>query len=341
MQSPAAPQADASGEAAALPLPTPDALPFWAEASPQTIPRAPRLTSAQSLALRDVTVLDEYGRTRALHMPLERPLTVFVDKRELVTLMTLGAQPELLVLGYLLNQRLVEHADEIESITVDWDVSAAAVRTRRSEPGARHIVRKIGTKTARRVVTTGCGQGTVYSDLLEDLSAVKLPAAQDARIRQSGLNSLLDRARQHPSVHRKAGSVHGCALFDMRGSEARMLVFVEDVGRHNAVDTIAGWMALHGVEGADKVFYTTGRLTSEMVMKSARMGVPIIVSRNGVTAMGHDLATQLGMTLFGRAAGRHFLLYSGFERFDSEPEQQRPAVRLVQPGDAEQAGSTG
>jgi FdhD protein len=123
--------------------------------------------------------------------------------------------------------------------------------------------------------------------------------------------------------------VHGCALFRQQGGSSEMLMFVEDVGRHNAIDTIAGWMGLHGVDGADKVFYTTGRLTSEMVMKSAQMGVPIIVSRNGVTAMGHDLASRLGMTLFGRASNRHFLCYTGFERFDSEPEPQRPAVRVV------------
>jgi FdhD protein len=154
---------------------------------------------------------------------------------------------------------------------------------------------------------------------------VQLPGAQQARIRQSTLHRMLEAMRQQDSIHRKAGSVHGCALF--RGAD--MLVFVEDVGRHNAIDTIAGWMALHGVGGGDKAFYTTGRLTSEMVMKSAHMGVPIIVSRNGVTAMGHALASQLGMTLFGRAANRHFLCYTGAERFDSEPEPQRPPVRVV------------
>jgi FdhD protein len=245
-------------------------------------------------------------------------LTVFVDKRELVTLMTLGECPELLVLGYLLNQRLITTVQDVESVTVDWDVGAAAVRTRRG-------VQDMAAKTAHRVVTTGCGQGTVFGDVMTQLDSVRLPDAQHARIRQSTLHRMLEAMRQQDSIHRKAGSVHGCALF--RG--AQLLVFVEDVGRHNAIDTIAGWMALHGVGGGDKAFYTTGRLTSEMVMKAAHMGVPIIVSRNGVTAMGHELATQLGMTLFGRAANRHFLCYTGAERFDSEPEPQRPPVRVV------------
>jgi FdhD protein len=282
------------------------------------LPGAPRLTQATGTLLREIDILDEYGERRRIPIPAERPLTVFVDKRELVTLMTLGACPELLVLGYLCNQRLVGAIDEVESITVDWDVASAAVKTRQG-------IADIERKTAQRVVTTGCGQGTVFGDLMSQLDAVHLPGAQVARIRQSTLHGMLEVMRQRNSIHRKAGSVHGCALF--RGSE--MLMFVEDVGRHNAIDTIAGWMALHGVVGADKTFYTTGRLTSEMVMKSAQMGVPIIVSRNGVTAMGHELASRLGMTLFGRAANRHFLCYTGFERFDSEPEPQRAPVRVV------------
>ena len=282
------------------------------------VPGAPRLTQARGELLREIRILDEYGEQRSILIPSERPLTVFVDKRELVTLMTLGAIPELLVLGYLLNQRLIERVDQIESITVDWDVAAAGVSTHGG-------LNDLEARTARRVVTTGCGQGTVYGDMMEQIESLKLPDAAVARIRQSTLHRMLETMRQQDSIHRKAGSVHGCALF--RGGE--MLMFVEDVGRHNAIDTIAGWMALHGVVGGDKLFYTTGRLTSEMVMKAARMGVPIIVSRNGVTAMGHELASRLGMTLFGRAANRHFLCYTGFERFDSEPEPQRPPVRVV------------
>ncbi len=290
-----------------------DVSPAWAP-----LPDAPRLTQASGLLLGEIEVLDEFGERRAIHIPAERPLTVFVDKRELVTLMTLGAAPELLVLGYLRNQRLIRAAAEVASISVDWDVEAAAVKTHAG-------IEDLEARTARRVVTTGCGQGTVFGDMMWQLGDVRLPAAAEARIRQRTLLAILGTMRLRNSVHRKAGSVHGCALF--RGGE--MLMFVEDVGRHNAIDTIAGWMLLHGVDGGDKTFYTTGRLTSEMVMKSAQMGVPIIVSRNGVTAMGHDLAVRLGMTLFGRAANRHFLCCTGFERFDAEPEPQRAPVRLV------------
>ena len=302
--------------------PSPEALPLRAAAPLQPVAGGPRLTAAQCELLREITILDEYGERRSIHIPAERPLTVFIDKRELVTLMTLGQCPELLVLGYLRNQRLVETVQEVESITVDWDVAAAAVRT-------RHGVADIEAKTAQRVVTTGCGQGTVFGDAMTQLHTVTLPSVADARIRQSTLHRMLETMRQQDSIHRKAGSVHGCALFSLQGGVCEKLYFVEDVGRHNAIDTIAGWMGLHGVTGADKAFYTTGRLTSEMVMKAAQMGVPIVVSRNGVTAMGHELASKLGMTLFGRAANRHFLCYTGAERFDSEPEPQRPPVRVV------------
>lgn len=287
-------------------------------AQPVPVPGAPRLSDARCDLLREIEIVDEYGERRSIHIPAERPLTIFVDRRELVTLMTLGARPELLVLGYLRNQRLIDRASEVESITVDWDVHAAGVRTRAG-------VRDIEARTARRVVTTGCGQGTVFGDVMSQIDAVRLPSAQQARIRQGTLVRILETMRQQDSIHRKAGSVHGCALF--RGSE--MLMFHEDVGRHNAIDTITGWMALHDVPGDDKIFYTTGRLTSEMVMKAAQIGVPIIVSRNGVTAMGHEMAQRLGMTLFGRAANRHFLCYTGGERFDSEPEPQRAPVRVV------------
>lgn len=285
--------------------------------SPQS-PRAPHMTAASQPLLREIQILDEYGARRQIHIPAERPLTVFVDKRELVTLMTLGAHPEMLVLGYLRNQRLATSMDDIASITVDWEVDAAAVQT-------RHGLPDLAERTARRTVTTGCGQGTVFGDLMNQVDGLALPPAEQARIRQSTLAGMLELMRQQDSIHRKAGSVHGCALF--RGAE--LLMFVEDVGRHNAIDTIAGWMWLNGVSGDDKCFYTTGRLTSEMVMKAAYMGVPIVVSRNGVTQMGHDLAARLGMTLFGRAANKHFLCYTGFDRFDSEPLPEPAPVRVV------------
>ena len=241
-------------------------------------------------------------------------MTVFVDKRELVTLMTLGSAPELLVLGYLRNQRLVESVADLDSITVDWDVNAAAVKT-------RYGIERFDEKTAKRVVTTGCGQGTVFGDLMGDIDSIRLAPADEpsARLSQAALYGLLDAVRRQESTYKSAGSVHGCALF----RQSDLLTFVEDVGRHNAIDTIAGWMWLHGVDGSDKIFYTTGRLTSEMVIKSAQMEVPIIVSRSGITQMGYEVAVRLGLALFGRATNRHFICYCGFDRFDAEPEPQR------------------
>lgn len=279
--------------------------------------RLPRLTQARAPLTHDIDVLDEFGQRRRMSIPAERPLTLFVDKRELVTLMTLGLAPELLALGYLRNQRLVNSVDEVESITVDWEVGAAAVRSRSG-------IEAIEAKTQHRVVTTGCGQGTVFGAMMADVQTIDLPAAEDARLGQGTLYAILDLMRRQDSIHKKAGSVHGCALF----CGAQLQVHVEDVGRHNAIDSIAGWMWMEGVQGADKIFYTTGRLTSEMVMKSAQMGVPIIVSRNGITQMGHALAMQLGLTLIGRAKNRHFICYSGLQRFDAEPEPVRMPVEI-------------
>jgi FdhD protein len=285
----------------------------------------PRLTRAAVPLTRDVEVVDEFGQRRTVQIPNERPLTLFVDKRELVTLMTLGAAPELLTLGYLRNQQLVASLDQIESVTVDWEVGGAAVKTHAGSADFE-------ARTARRIVTTGCGQGTMFGSLMEQIDNVKLPSAAQARIHQSTLQTLNEAMRKVDSVHRRAGSVHGCALF--RGTE--MLTFVEDVGRHNAIDTIAGWMWMHGDgplgHGGDKVFYTTGRLTSEMVTKAAQLGVPIVISRNGVTQMGYEMASKLGMTLFGRASQKHFICYCGFERFDAAPEPERTAVRVVSAG---------
>ncbi|MES2994214.1 MAG: formate dehydrogenase accessory sulfurtransferase FdhD [Pseudomonadota bacterium] len=279
--------------------------------------QAPRLTRAAAALTHEVEVLDEFGARRRISIPAERALTVFVDKRELVTLMTLGAAPELLVLGYLRNQRLVESLADIESITVDWDVNAAAVKTRAG-------IERFDEKTAKRVVTTGCGQGTVFGDLMGDVDSIRLPSATDpaARLSQQALYGLLNAMRLQESTYKSAGSVHGCALF----RQDELLMFVEDVGRHNAIDTIAGWMWLNDVGGGDKTFYTTGRLTSEMVIKSAQMGVPIVVSRSGITQMGHELAQRLGLALFGRATNRHFICYSGFDRFDAQPEPPRAAA---------------
>ena len=261
-----------------------------------------------------MSVLDEYGAQREITIPAERPLTVFVDNRELVTLMTLGAAPELLVLGYLRNQRLVDSVSDIDSVTVDWDVEAAAVKTRAG-------IERFDEKTAKRVVTSGCGQGTVFGDLMNELDTIELPSSREpsARLSQATLYGLLNAMRLQESTYKSAGSVHGCALF----RQDELLMFIEDVGRHNAIDTIAGWMWLEAMGGGDKIFYTTGRLTSEMVIKSAQMGVPIIVSRSGITQMGYEVASKLGLCLFGRATNRHFICYCGFERFDAQPEPAR------------------
>lgn len=279
----------------------------------------PHLTRASAPLTREVAVVNEHGEASTLSIPAERALTVYVDKRELVTLMTLGAQPELLVLGYLRNQRLVRSADEVESITVDWDVGAAAVKTREG-------IANVEERTAKRVVTTGCGQGSVFGDLMDEVDQIALPA--DARLTQAQLYGIVNAIRLQESTYKSAGSVHGCALF--RGEE--MLIFVEDVGRHNAIDTIAGWMWLQepsSMDAADKVFYTTGRLTSEMVIKSAQMGVPIVVSRSGITQMGHMVAERVGLCAIGRATGRHFYCYSASQRLVLQPELAGPKLRAA------------
>jgi FdhD protein len=264
--------------------------------------RRPQLSHASVALTHTVEAVDERGRASTIQIPAERALTLYLDKRELVTLMTLGAAPEALVLGYLRNQRFIESIEDIASIQVDWDVEAAAVTTRSG-------IERIEQRTARRIVTTGCGQGSVFGDLMEQVEALSLPV--DARLAQATIYKVVDLIRTYPSIYRQAGSVHGCALFSATGE---LLYFVEDVGRHNAVDAIAGKMWLDGVSGADKVFYTTGRLTSEMVIKGAQMGIPFLLSRSGTTQMGHAVAQRVGMTLLARCSGRHFLLLSGKQR---------------------------
>ena len=307
--------------------------------------------------MQEVNAVNEFGETCAVSIPAERALTVYVDKRELVTLMTLGAHPELLVLGFLRNQRLVQSAHEVASITVDWDVGVAAVKTRQG-------ISDIEARTAKKVVTTGCGQGSVFGDLMAEVEQLQLPPAT---LSQAQLYGIVNAIRLQESTYKSAGSVHGCALF--QGEQ--MLIFVEDVGRHNAIDTIAGWMAMQdvaptlaaaraalppeganpalgrpgggvvaptgsggvGMSGADKVFYTTGRLTSEMVIKSAQMGVPIVVSRSGITQMGQQVAERLGLCTIGRAMNRRFLCFSGVHRLLLEPglAGERAELRVASP----------
>ncbi|RFP76236.1 sufurtransferase FdhD [Hydrogenophaga borbori] len=283
--------------------------------------RLPQLTEARAPLTESIDALDEFGQRRAIHIPAERDLTVYVDKRELVTLMTLGARPEWLTLGYLINQRLIASVDDIESITVDWEVNAASVKT-------RHGIERIEERTAKRVVTTGCGQGSVFGGLMDDLDRIRLP---EGVLRQSQVYAIVDAIRLKESTYKSAGSVHACALF--RGTE--LALFVEDVGRHNAVDTIAGWLALQDDaprdvgETLDKVFYTTGRLTSEMVIKSAQMGVAAVISRSGITQMGLQVARRVGLCAVGRATNKHFLCYANPERlvYDAVPAAAPQAVR--------------
>ncbi|MFZ2739637.1 MAG: formate dehydrogenase accessory sulfurtransferase FdhD [Burkholderiaceae bacterium] len=276
----------------------------------------PILTQARAPLTQEIAAVNEFGEITTASIPAERALTVYVDKRELVTLMTLGAYPELLVLGFLRNQRLIKSVQEIESISVDWEVGAAAVKT-------RHGIDEIEEKTSRRVVTTGCGQGSVFGDLMAEIDDIELPKAH---LSQSQLYAIVNAIRLQESTYKSSGSVHACALF--RSEE--MLMFVEDVGRHNAIDTIAGWMWLQDdMAGADKVFYTTGRLTSEMVIKSAQMGVPIVVSRSGITQMGHEVAQRLGLCTVGRATNKHFLCYSGSDRLRLQPELAGTKLRTL------------
>jgi FdhD protein len=276
----------------------------------------PHLSQARAPLTREVSVVNEHGERSSTSIPAERDLTVYVDKRELVTLMTLGAHPELLVLGFLRNQRLVANVGEIESITVDWEVNSAAVKTRSG-------IDNIEARTAKKVVTTGCGQGSVFGSLMDEIDSIQLPAS---RLSQAQLYGITNAIRLQETTYKSAGSVHGCALF--RGEQ--MVMFVEDVGRHNAIDTIAGWMWMNSVDVRSSpstepyVFYTTGRLTSEMVIKSAQMGIAIVVSRSGITQMGHDLATKLGLCTIGRAMNKRFLCYTAAERLQLDPSLAGP-----------------
>lgn len=275
----------------------------------------PRLTCAQAPLTRDVVVVNERGEEVSSTIPCERALTVYVDKRELVTLMTLGGHPELLVLGYLCNQRLVRSVHDIESITVDWEVGSAAVKTRTG-------IERLAERTAKRVVTTGCGQGSVFGGIMDDVDRIQLGPAT---LLQAQLYGIVNAIRVQDSIYKAAGSVHGCALF--HGDTLQ--VFIEDVGRHNAIDTIAGWMGMNAVSGSNKVLYTTGRLTSEMVIKSAHMGIPIAVSRSGITEMGLEVAQRVGLCAIGRATHTRFLCYSARERLQLQPELAGARLRAV------------
>ncbi len=262
-------------------------------------PDDPRLT-------RDVTGIDQTGAATTASVVHERALTLYLNTQEIVTMMTIGDHPDLLAVGFLLNQNMLLGDDEITAIDVDEELEVVVVRTARAT--------NYEDKLKKRVRTSGCAQGTAFGDLMENFSATRLDP--EAKIRTSWLYSLLHQVNTIPSLYLKAGAIHGCVL----AHENRILAYMEDVGRHNAVDKIAGWMHLGGVSAADKIFYTTGRLTSEMILKCVAMGIPILVSRSGFTAYGVDLAREVGLTLIGRARGQRFVVLSGAERvvFDAE-----------------------
>ncbi|MCB1758257.1 MAG: formate dehydrogenase accessory sulfurtransferase FdhD [Gammaproteobacteria bacterium] len=274
----------------------------------------PQMTDAGLDAAVAVAAVDEHGAHSDGHIAAERALTLYLDKREIVTLMTLGTQPELLVLGWLRNQRLIRSIEQLEAIQVDWETGSVAVTTHDGIAG-------LDERLAKKTVTTGCGQGTVFGGLMDELEQIRLTPMP---LSQKRIYQLLEQLNHHNEVYRRAGAVHGCALCQDR----QIIRFVEDVGRHNAVDAIAGHMWAERIAGRDKLFYTTGRLTSEMVIKVAQMGISVLLSRSGITQMGLEIARKVGVTLIARAKGRHFLVYNGAENltFDDIPERRPRAL---------------
>jgi len=271
-------------------------------------PDDPRLTER-------VAGIDERGGRVEASVVVERPLTLFLNGQEIVTMMTVGDYPEYLAVGYLANQNMLLPDDEIVEVEHDGDLEVVVVRTSRQTD--------YESKLRKKTLTSGCAQGTVFGDLMETFEGVKLNS--DAVLKTSWLYALMKEINTTPSLYLAAGAIHGCVLCE----RDRPLLYMEDVGRHNAVDKIAGYIRMHGVSTADKIFYTTGRLTSEMVIKTVHMGIPILVSRSGFTAWGVDLARQAGLTLIGRARGHRFLALAGDERivFDAEPQASPPDDR--------------
>ena len=261
-------------------------------------PKDPRLTER-------VTGVDQTGATLETVVTVERALTIYLNAQEIVTAMTIGDHPDYLAIGYLLNQNMLLPDDVVTGVDYDEDLAVAVVRTKRKTDYEK--------KLKKKVQTSGCAQGTVFGDLMEALEGVSLPAAQ---IKTSWLYALANKINTTPSLYLEAGAIHGCVL----AQQDRPLVYMEDVGRHNAVDKIAGWMFQNKVPAHDKIFYTTGRLTSEMVIKTVRMGIPILISRSGFTAWGVELARKAGLTLIGRARGKRFVALSGEDRivFDQD-----------------------
>lgn len=261
------------------------------------------MTDAGVEGIYSTTAIDEHGEARDISLTGERPLTIYLDKREIVTLMTMGSYPELLTLGYLRNQGLVEQLSDIDAIQVDWDVEAAVVKTNQQNENIEQLLSK-------RTVTSGCGQGTMFGHVMESLDELSISCPA---FTADTIYTVLEGVSNYNQIYRTAGAVHGCALCAIDGDVA---LFVEDVGRHNAVDAISGWMWLNAITGKDKVFYTTGRLTSEMVIKVAQMEVPLLLSRSGVTEMGLQIAKQIGIGMVARAKGKHFLVFNGNTYFN-------------------------
>ena len=274
-------------------------------------PDDPRLTQA-------VTGVDQDGRRIETAVVHERPLTLFLNAQEIVTMMTIGDFPDYLAVGFLLNQNMLRPDDEVIAIDYDRELEVVVVRTRRATD--------YEAKLRKKVRTSGCAQGTVFGDLMERFEQVRLPA--DAVLRTSWLYALARKINTSPSLYLKAGAIHGCVLCE----QDRPLLYMEDVGRHNAVDKIAGYMFLNGVSPAGKIFYTTGRLTSEMVIKTVQMQIPILISRSGFTAWGVDLARQANLTLIGRAKGKRFIALAGESRivFDADPHHVADEARHLQ-----------
>jgi FdhD protein len=268
----------------------------------QPDPHDPRLSTS-------VTGIDQNGNTVETRVVTEKPLTLYLNAQEVVTMMTIGDHPDLLAVGYLKNQNMLADDDVITGIDYDDDLEVVVVRTERETD--------FEEKLKKKVRTSGCAQGTVFGDVMEGFESISL--SSDARLKTSWLHGLTKAINTTPSLYLEAGAIHGCVLCQ----EDRPLVYMEDVGRHNAVDKIAGWMVLNNIPATDKIFYTTGRLTSEMVIKTVMMGIPILVSRSGFTAWGVELARQAGLTLIGRARGKRFVALAGQERidFDLDPAQ--------------------
>jgi FdhD protein len=269
-------------------------------------PWAIRPTPEDGRLSTTVSGIDHEGRAVDTAVVTERPLTLFLNAREIVTMMTIGDHPDLLAVGYLLNQNMLQPDDEITAIEHDDDIETIVVRTKRQTDYEE--------KLKKKVQTSGCAQGTVFGDLMEQFDDARL--ASDARIKTSWLYALTRKINTEPSLYLKAGAIHGSVLCQAD----QPLVYMEDVGRHNAVDKVAGYMFLNSVSPDNKIFYTTGRLTSEMVIKTVKMGIPILVSRSGFTAWGVDLARRAGLTLIGRARGKRFVALSGVERIEFDAD---------------------